>query len=129
MKLEGDGRYEKHTHGVSAAGYTTCARIADSDLAPLDEVQCVILDAIVPAYTVYSTPGLLEWGVRLKVGDIVLAQLPDRRGRGTYSSDQWNQYTTAVIRWIGMGDTPFGQYHRFGVEITVSSYGHFDNST
>ena len=111
MKLGSDGRHEYHGHSdfIIHAIIQRPIRIADSDLAPLDEEQCVILDAINlidVRYTVYRTPGLLEWGVGLKVGDIVLAQLPG------------GQYTTAIIRWIGM-DRWNG--HRFGVEIMVSS--------
>ena len=117
VELRSDGRHHLHAHERFLLKHTTI-RIADSDLAPLDEEQCVILDGIGSddvRYTVYSTPGLLEWGVGLKVGDTVLAQLPDRSGRGSSGGDQ---YTTAIIRWIGM-DAVDG--HRFGVEITVSS--------
>ena len=60
-----------------------------------------------------STP--VEWGVGLKVGDTVLGKLPDKRGHGSSGGDQ---YTTAIIRWIGMASW---EGHRFGVEITVSS--------
>ena len=116
VKLGSDGRYKLHSHSrVYIPEYT---RIADTDLAPLDEEKCVILDAIGSVgvrYTVYSTHGLLEWGVGLKVGDTVLAQLPKRSGRGSSGGDQ---YTTAIIRWIGVDEW---DGHRFGVEITVSS--------
>ena len=93
--------------------------MSDTDLAPLTDEQCLILDTIgSPAarYAVYSTPGKLEWGVGLKVGDTVLARLPDRSGRG--SSLGWQEeYTTATIRWTNRdGDSR----HSFGVEITVS---------
>ena len=117
VKLRSDGRHQIHTHS-SFASLVRPTRIADSDLAPLDEEQCVILDAIGfddVRYAVYSTPGLLEWGVGLKVGETVLAQLPNWSGRGTSGSDQ---YTTAIIRWIGVDKR---DRHRFGVEITVSS--------
>ena len=116
VKLRSDGRHYLHSHRLPFQKPPT--RIADSDLAPLDEEQCVILNCINSddvRYTVYSTPGLLEWGVGLKVGDTVLAQLPDRSGRGTSGGDQ---YTTAIIRWIGVNAW---HEHRFGVEITVSS--------
>ena len=116
VELGSDGRYNYHSHSMVHVRERN--RIADSDLAPLDEEQCVILDAINSVdvcYTVYSTPGLLEWGVGLKVGNTVLAQLPNRSGRGSSGGDQ---YTTAIIRWIGM--TIYDE-HRFGVEITVSS--------
>ena len=117
VKLGSDGRHHLHAHVRFILIHPTIT-IADSDLAPLDEEKCVILDGIGSddvRYTVYSTPGLLEWGVGLKVGDTVLAQLPDRSGRGSSGGDQ---YTTAIIRWIGM--TIYDDY-RFGVEITVSS--------
>ena len=116
VKLGSDGRYKLHSHSIVYIPQHT--RIADSDLAPLDEEQCVFLDDIGSVdvrYTVYSTPGLLEWGVGLKVGDTVLAQLPKRSGRGSSGGDQ---YTTAIIRWIGRG---LFSGHLFGVEITVSS--------
>ena len=113
VKLGSNGRYNNHSH-YRYLRLIRSTRIADSDLAPLDEEQCVILDAIDSddvRYTVYSTPGHLEWWMGLKVGDTVLAQLPN-------SSSGGDQYTTAIIRWIGM-DSWSG--HRFGVEITVSS--------
>ena len=118
VELRSDGRHHIHSHVIKQQLCTT--KIADSDLAPLDEEQCVILDGIGPdnvRYTVHSTPGLLEWGVGLKVGDTVLAQLPNRSGCGSSGGDQ---YTTAIIRWIGIIDTWMGG-HNFGVEITVSS--------
>ena len=116
VELRSDRRYKIHSHMLTVTVPPT--GIADSDLAPLDEEQCVILDCIGSddvRYTVYSTPGLLDWGVGLKVGDTVLAQLPNRSGRGSSGGDQ---YTTAIIRWIGVDDW---DRHRFGVEITVSS--------
>ena len=120
VQLGSDGRHHVHSHDVFfSEGSYSRSRIADSDLAPLDEEQCVILDAINSddvRYTMYSTPGLLEWGVGLKVGDIVLARLPNRSGRGSSGGDQ---YTTAIIRWIGIDI--WTDDHRFGVEITVSS--------
>ena len=117
VKLESNGRHYFHSHGPFAS-LVVHTRIADSDLVPFDEEKCFILDAIGSddvRYTVYSTPGLLEWGVRLKVGDTVLAQLPNESGRGSSGGDQ---YTTAIIRWIGM--TSSSRFY-FGVEITVSS--------
>ena len=118
VELGSDGRYHYHSHRVRPTYWTDDTRIAESDLAPLDEEQCVILDGIGSVdvcYTVYSTPGLLEWGVGLKVGDTVLAQLPNRSGRGSSGGDR---YTTAIIHWIGMTSS---SGHYFGVEITVSS--------
>ena len=116
VELGSDGKHYPHSHNNSALDIST--RITASDLAPLDEEQCAILDGIHSndvRYTVYSTPGQLEWGVGLKVGDTVLAQLPDKRGCGSSGGDK---YTTAIIKWIGRDEW---DGHRFGVEITVSS--------
>jgi hypothetical protein len=67
-------------------------------------------------YAVYSTLGKLEWGVGLKVGDAVLAQLPGRNECGS-SGRKHKEYSTAIIRWIGV--VTDGRYH-YGVEIQVS---------
>ena len=91
--------------------------VGDSDLVPLTEEECVILDGIpnnAARFAVYSTPGKLEWGVGLKVGDTVLAQLPDSNGGK-------EKYTTAIIRWIGK--VPLTG-HQFGVEIKVGVLCH-----
>ena len=77
----------------------------------------MILDAIpnsAARFAEYSTPGKLEWGVGLKVGDTVLARLPDSNGGK-------EEFTTAIIRWFGArGITElFIHEHRFGVEIKV----------
>ena len=105
------GGYGSHSHwalkGHEEAYYS--ASIRDSDLAPLTEEECVILGAIsiyASRYAVYSTPGKLEWGVGLKVGDTVLVRLLDSE-----------VYVTAIIRWIG--EDEYGD-HLFGVEIEVS---------
>ena len=135
-RSDGVSEYQCHSH-FEHQFLQTQLRISDSDLAPLDKKQCVILDAVSidVRYTVYSTPELLEWGVGLKVGDTVLAKLPDRSSSRTGSSasggyqyfKRWiglggssggDQYTTAFIKWIG--EDSYGE-HRFGVEITVSS--------
>ena len=120
VELECDGRHNSHTHGRLLRRHPII-RIADSDLAPLDEEQCVILDSIDSddvRYTVYSTPGLLEWGVGLKVGDTVLAKLTNKNGDGSSGGDQ---YTTAITRWIGIMDRLIMSGQHYGVEITVSS--------
>ena len=89
----------------------TRVTVGDSDLAPLTEEECVILDALPNSarFAVYSTPGKLEWGVGLKEGDTVLARLPDSNGGK-------EEYTTAIIGWIG--EVTCGG-HNFGVEIKV----------
>ena len=79
------------------------------------------------AYTVYSTPGLLTWGVGLKVGDTVLARLPDKSGRGHSAGAQQDQYATAIIRWIGR-PTRLSKC-QFGVEIVVSTILHCHTCT
>ena len=117
VELGSDGRHYFHSHGLFVSTVPP-TKIAESYLAPLDEKQCAILDGIHSndvRYTVYSTPGLLEWGVELKVGDTVLIQLSNRSRRGYSGGDK---YTTAIIRWIGMDKW---KKHLFGVEITVSS--------
>ena len=115
-ELLSDGSYQEHTHNSLRRHDPLEILIPDSDLAPLDIKQCFILDAVSidVRYTVYSTPGLLEWGVGLKVGDTVLAQLPGKRKRGSKGGVQ---YTIAIIWWAGIA----WDGHRFGVEITVSS--------
>ncbi len=114
LELNVDGSYKEHTHSVriTTLGPTRCDD--DGDVAPLSEVECDLLDGIrfaADRYEVYSTPGKLEWGEALKVGDTVLARLRD--------GGQQHQYTTAIIRWCGT--MKWGQY-MFGVEIMVSSY-------
>ena len=106
--------YEYHSHSIVFPPPPN-RTVGDSDLAPLTEEECVILDAIpicAARFAVYSTPGKLEWGVGLKVGDTVLARLPDSNGGK-------EEYTTAIIRWTGgPGDS------RFGVEIKVGVLCH-----
>ena len=114
------GEYSPHSHGVSPRGHNNI--LLSSDVAPLTEAQCYILDAIYLAgdrYTVYSTPGRLTWGVGLKVGDTVLARLPRLLGR----EKEPDIYSTAIIRWCGdiqMGI--FGSTRLFGVEIVVCTF-------
>ena len=118
-RLSEDG-YEDHSHFTVYVPISPPPNRADgardSDLAPLTEEECVILDAIsnrAARYAVYSTPGKLEWGVGLKVGDTVLAQLPNSNGGK-------EEYTTAIIRWIGVPDVG----HHSGVEIKVGVVCH-----
>lgn len=118
VESDNDGFYSPHSHLLRIGG--NCSPIGPEEVAPLTSNECVILDAIASdavRYTVYSTPRLLEWGVGLKVGDTVLAQLPDRRGDGQLKVK--DQYATATVRWIGKVDGGWTVHH-FGVEITVS---------
>jgi hypothetical protein len=112
-------RYQHHTHYLIPLNWR--GSIPDSNLAPLTEEACIILDSISnydSRYAVYSTPGKLEWGVGLKVGDTVLAQLPGRSGHGPLNGRQ-EEYSIAIIRWIG----PISSgRHSFGVEIKVSNH-------
>ena len=99
--------------------------IPSGDLAGLTEEECVLLDDVNARYAVYSTPGKLQWGVGLQVGDTVLARLPEDRRRkytvsghhGSTQGREEEEYATAIIRWKGM--TKWKRY-RFGVEIMVS---------
>ena len=115
------GHYDYHGHdGINRRSVTrNPPTLSTKDVAPLTEEECKILDGINNQATRYraSTPGLLRWGVRLEVGDTVLARLPDKSGRGHSAGAQQDQYATAIIRWIGLID---GCGHRFGVEIMVS---------
>ena len=108
-----EGEYCHHGHATLLRKTRSSTTLRDSDLAPLTVEECVILDALpnsAARFAVYSTPGKLEWGVRLKVGDNVLAQLPDSNGGK-------EEYITAIIRWIG--EIHGGLYY-YGVEIKVS---------
>ncbi len=120
LELNKDGSYRWHIHTINyRPGTIRCDN--DGDVAPLSEVECDLLDGIdsdADRYEVYSTPGKLEWGRSLKVGDAVLARLPSLSEHGSSEGGQQHQYTTAIIRWC---DWMWGQY-RLGVEIMVSSY-------
>ncbi len=121
-----DGSYTWHTH----RNWLSLVPIRcdnDGDVAPLSEVECDLLVSIgsdAGRYEVYNTPGKLEWGRSLKVGDPVLAQLPDDSSDEHDSSDGelQHQYTTAIIRWCGKIEFWGDKYTKFGVEIMVSSY-------
>ena len=126
VKRDSRGRYDYHSHRAVDMPFRP-PRVSAPDVAPLTEEECKILGGIgdpAPRYTVYSTPGLLTWGVGLKVGDTVLARLPDKSGRGHSAGAQQDQYETAIIRWTGQASIITG--HRFGVEITVSFYSPYN---
>ena len=125
------GSYCAHTHLWAYVHLDPLAPIsfAPDELAPLSEEECVLLDAIgasdfesiedAARYKVYSAPGKLVWGVGLKIGDTVLARLPDRGQRDPSTE---GVLATCVIRSIGVEEKYFGSDERclFGVEITVS---------
>ena len=120
LKSLNDGSYRDHIHtSTNLRLPPPPLRCSADEVAALSKEECVVLNGIVSVadrYTVYSTPGKLKWGCGLKVGDTVLARLPDGSGRGSSGGGQQHQYTTAIIRWCG---TDLFDYHRFGVEITV----------
>ena len=121
LELNKDGSYGCPPHGVYLSR-PTIPCINDGDLAPLSEEECCLLYGIssdADRYDVYSTPGKLEWGRSLKVGDTVLARLPGVRRRSSFDGEQKYQYTTAIIRWCGRIKYLTG--YMFGVEIVVSS--------
>ena len=123
---DSSGRYQYHSHRTISLLLLYSPRLSAQDVSPLTEEECVILGGIgdrATCYTVYSTPGLLTWGVGLKVGDTVLARLPNKSGRGHSAGAQQDQYATAIIRWTGWVPD-YG--HRFGVEITVSFYSPYN---
>ena len=123
VTLQGNG-YRRHSHDLLFI--SPPIRIAAGDLAGLTEEECLLLDSVYDAaarYAVYSTPGRLQWGVGLQVGDTVLARLPEERRREERGSGRGStqgggeEYATAIIKWKGMTGYD-GQ--RFGVEIMVS---------
>ncbi len=126
LELNKDGSYyRRHIHSdittrVWLRQIIRCDN--DGDVAPLSEVECDLLHGISSAadrYEVYTTPGKLEWGRSLKVGDSVLARLPGLSEHGSSDGEQQHQYATAIIRWYGNVDW---ETYQFGVEIVVSSY-------
>ena len=126
VERDSRGLYNYHGHHLVRIS-SFPQRLSAQDVAPLTEEECKILDGIgdrATRYTVYSTPGLLAWGVGLKVGDTVLARLPDKSGRGHSAGAQQDQYATAIIRWTGQASIITG--HKFGVEITVSFYSPYN---
>ncbi len=66
LQLNEDGSYRRHTHNVWAkADLRTIRYDSDGDVAPLNEVECDLLDGIASdadRYGIYNTPGKLEWG-------------------------------------------------------------------
>ncbi len=127
--LNKDGSYRWHTHRMRYLLDEDNIRCDnDGEVAPLSEVECDLLDGIdsdADRYEVYNTPGKLEWGRSLKVGDTVLARLPGLSEHGSSDGEQQHQqhqYTTAIIRWCGKITIFFWNHYKFGVEIVVSSY-------
>ena len=122
IELSTHDRFRGHAH----LWYTEITSVTSDSVAPLTEEECVLLDAIGPGneedadrYSVYNTPGKLAWGVGLKVGDTVMAQLPDKSGVRHMNTKL--RYATAIVRAIGV-DIKYNKIKQrlFGVEITVS---------
>lgn len=98
------------------------------EVAKLSAEESTLLDAIYsPAQrcTLYHSKGMLAWGTGLRVGDTVLAPLPDSSGtvrRGSISRSRRSEIpgVTAIIRYSGNVAATYGDVHRFGVEIEVS---------
>jgi len=84
------------------------------DIAPLGNYEFLLLEGILSRsvrYEVFISPNeILEWGSKLKRGDMVYVGLPTPTTAPT-------QYAAAVIRYVGGLDTEPGL--KFGVEITV----------
>ena len=113
MEFIVEDKYYSHAHDKNQS---TGEIVSPGKLAPLTECECLVLDDIksdADRYTVYSTPGRLAWGVGLKVGEAVLAQLPNKSGHSEI------QFSTAIIRSIGVDD----KSKLFGVEIVVCIMG------
>lgn len=83
------------------------------DVAPLGDYECLLLEGIKSRevrYDVFiSRDDMLEWGSKLKRGDIVYVAL-----LSLYTAPA--QYAAAVIRYVGL-ETESGV--QFGVEIVV----------
>ena len=115
-----EGKYCKYKPRYELSEYIFCR---PNEVAELSAEESKLLDAIyspTKRCAVYYTKGLLAWGTSLKVGDTVLAQLPD--------SISWNNRSeipcvTAIIRYSGSVADTNGDVHRFGVEIQVCSKG------
>ena len=83
------------------------------DIAPLDKYESLLLEAIknpTTRYEVFSASNILNWGSRLKPGNMVYVVIP-----GQHTAPV--QYAAAVIRYVGGLKTELGI--QFGVEITV----------
>ena len=110
MRLTYNDKYYGHSH----LWVRKLTPVSIDKLAPLTSKECALLDAIGPAssdderYALYSTPGRLAWGVRLKVGDTVLARL----------AGEDVQYAKAIIRALGVEEKSVRKT-LFGVEIKV----------
>ena len=83
------------------------------DIAPLGEYELWLLEGIksqTTRYEVFSASNILDWGSRLKPGNMVYVVIP-----GQHTAPV--QYAAAVIRYVGGLKTEPGI--QFGVEITV----------
>ena len=87
----------------------------DDDVALLSEYEFWLLEGIKSQTTRYdvfiSASNMLDWGSRLKPGDVVYVAIPTQHAAPVH-------YAAAVIRYVGGLKTEPGI--QFGVEITVS---------
>ena len=124
LRSLGEKKYRKYEPKNEHSEEIFCT---PDEVAELSAEEFKLLDAIFsPAQrcTLYHTKGLLTWGTSLKVGDTVLAQLPDTGGtirRGSISRRHRSEIpcVTAIIRYSGNIAATYGDVHRFGVEIEV----------
>ena len=126
LRSLGEGKYCKYESKDEQSVEICCT---PDKVAELSFEESKLLDAIFSPEqrcTVYQIKGLLAWGASLRVGDSVLAQLPDssgtiRRGSISRRSSQLSEIpgVTAIIRYIGNISTNYADVHRFGVEIEV----------
>lgn len=87
LRLREGEKYEEHSHATILPVKTVGIR--SKKVASLSEKECFLLDAVASPeirFNVYSSPGLLEWGVGLKVGRTVLARL------FKYSGSKWGPF-------------------------------------
>ena len=96
----------------------------EDDIAPLGKRDFLLLEGIkshMARFDVFSNQ--LDWGLKLKPGDVVYVSLPSRYPVPV-------QYAAAVIRFVGHLKTEPGI--QFGVEITVRvvcDYNHMNRGT
>ena len=122
LRSLGGGKYRKYEPKTEHSEEIFCT---PDEVAELSAGEFEILDGIYSPEqrcTVYHTKGMLAWGTSLRVGDTVLAQLPDSSGTMRRNSISRSEIpgVTAIIRYIGRVMALYGNVYRFGVEITVS---------
>lgn len=112
------GGYGEHSHHLPTP--SDLFNYPHENLAPLTEAECLLLDVIwLPEArdNVYRSPGKLKWGLGLKVGDTVLAQLLLPGKKNVCGSSGSVKYAAAIIKWYG---EVVSSRQMIGVEIMVS---------